>query len=472
MFKKFSGCLLVDVDADEQTSCKDTCHHGPEHVAHLAEIQIADIAVTDDVHQVGNRFHHLHNVCGCRRQTVKTDGHRFHKLRKVGRNDPVKKSRQFGDSGDSGHAVGDVLLHGFLHGIAPDCPFYDADNLFRSMVKTPFFLESTLAACGFRLGPVYVKQGQAVEEQAAFQVGLLAQVKCHLLYFRRERNTQAFLLPFHVNQERDFGYRFRHFAQTVAHDERFPDELQQHIVPEAHYGGHRLVVFLKRRGGQSTQRSCRLRQTDCLDYVGHRDVHVLLPQKGRYTADPPGAVIFRMMPQVMIPSRRVYAGPVTAAEGEPVIRPRNPRAFRLYLREPFQQLVVILHLRHILQCRDMPCPADYGYAPERFLLGRSYHATHPRFTDKVPAGGMFRESFPERGHSFLDGLEDAAAVSALFYVHVPPRFTVSIAGSFCQQVKRITRLFNSFIIRFYRLVAILPFRFEGKGMGKREIEEA
>ena len=50
-----------------------------EHVAHLAEIQIADIAVTDDVHQVGNRFHHLHNVCGCRRQTVKTDGHRFHK---------------------------------------------------------------------------------------------------------------------------------------------------------------------------------------------------------------------------------------------------------------------------------------------------------------------------------------------------------------------------------------------------------
>ena len=174
----------------------------------------------------------------------------------------------------------------------------------------------------------------------------------------------------------------------------------------------------------------------------------------------------------MIPSRRVYAGPVTAAEGEPVIRPRNPRAFRLYLREPFQQLVVILHLRHILQCRDMPCPADYGYAPERFLLGRSYHATHPRFTDKVPAGGMFRESFPERGHSFLDGLEDAAAVSALFYVHVPPRFTVSIAGSFCQQVKRITRLFNSFIIRFYRLVAILPFRFEGKGMGKREIEEA
>lgn len=211
---------------------------------------------------------------------------------------------------------------------------------------------------------------------------------------------------------------------------------------------------------------------EILDYVGHRDVHVLLPQKGRYTADPPGAVIFRMMPQVMIPSRRVYAGPVTAAEGEPVIRPRNPRAFRLYLREPFQQLVVILHLRHILQCRDMPCPADYGYAPERFLLGRSYHATHPRFTDKVPAGGMFREGFPERGHSFLDGLEDAAAVSALFYVHVPPRFTVSIAGSFCQQVKRITRLFNSFIIRFYRLVAILPFRFEGKGMGKREIEEA
>ena len=67
---------------------------------------------------------------------------------------------------------------------------------------------------------------------------------------------------------------------------------------------------------------------------------------------------------------------------------------------------------------------------------------------------------------------NAAAVSALFYVHVPPRFTVSIAGSFCQQVKRITRLFNSFIIRFYRLVAILPFRFEGKGMGKREIEEA
>ena len=85
---------------------------------------------------------------------------------------------------------------------------------------------------------------------------------------------------------------------------------------------------------------------------------------------------------------------------------------------------------------------------------------------------MFREGFPERGHSFLDGLEDAAAVPALFYVHVPPRFTVRIAGSFCQQVKRITRLFNGFIIRFCRLAAILPFRFEGKGMGKREIEEA
>ena len=89
----------------------------------------------------------------------------------------------------------------------------------------------------------------------------------------------------------------------------------------------------------------------------------------------------------------------------------------------------------------MPCPADYGYAFERLLLGRPYHAAHPRFTDKV-------------------------------YVHVPPRFTVRIAGSFCQQVKRITRLFNGFIIRFCRLAVILPFSFEGKGMGKREIEEA
>ena len=120
----------------------------------------------------------------------------------------------------------------------------------------------------------------------------------------------------------------------------------------------------------------------------------------------------------------------------------------------------------------MPCPADYSDAFERPLLGCSYHAAHPGFTDKIPAGGMFREGFPECGHSFLDGLEDTAAIPALFYVRVPPRFTVGIAGSFCQQVKRIARVFNGFIICFNRLAAILLFRFEGKGMGKREIEEA
>ena len=120
----------------------------------------------------------------------------------------------------------------------------------------------------------------------------------------------------------------------------------------------------------------------------------------------------------------------------------------------------------------MPCPADYGYAFERLLLGRPYHAAHPRFTDKVPARDMLREGFPECGHCFLDGLEDAAAVPALFYVHVPPRFTVRITGSFCQQVKRITQVFIGFIIHFCRLAAILPFRFEGKGMDKREIKEA
>ena len=178
-----------------------------------------------------------------------------------------------------------------------------------------------------------------------------------------------------------------------------------------------------------------------------------------------------MMPQVMVPSRSVYTSPVTAAERKPVIRPRDPCAFRLYLREPFQQFVVVLHLWHILQCRDMPCPADDGDAFERFLLCRPYHAAHPRFTDKVPAGGVFREGFSECGHSFFDGLEDAVAVPALFYVHVPPRFTVGIAGSFCQQVKRVTWVFNGFIIRFCRFAAILPFRFKGKGVGKREIEE-
>ena len=120
------------------------------------------------------------------------------------------------------------------------------------MVKAPFFLECTLAACAFRFGPVYVKQGQAVEEQTAFQISFFAQVKCHLLYFCREGDAQSFLQPLHVNQERDFGYRFRHFAQPIAHDERFADELQQHVVPEAHNSGYRLVVFFQRRGGQST----------------------------------------------------------------------------------------------------------------------------------------------------------------------------------------------------------------------------
>ena len=83
--QKITGGLFVDIDTHQYPTRKNTGNHGFEHIANLREVKVTHVSVTDDIHQIGDRFHHFQNICGSSRKTVQLYGHRFHQRRKIGR---------------------------------------------------------------------------------------------------------------------------------------------------------------------------------------------------------------------------------------------------------------------------------------------------------------------------------------------------------------------------------------------------
>src|SRR4051812_34115644 len=101
----------------------------------------------------------------------------------------------------------------------------------------------------------------------------------------------------------------------------------------------------------------------------YRSIHLLLTEQLSHFGHPERAIIFGMLPNMLIPPGRVYACPITAEKAEAAVCPRYPCTFNFNLGQSLKQCIIVFLFGHIGKCRCMPGAADNSNITKHVFLG-------------------------------------------------------------------------------------------------------
>ena len=159
-----------------------------------------------------------------------------------------------------------------------------------------------LAVGTFGRAPRHVEDPEAVEEVAAGQVDLTAQVQVERRLAFLGAEPEAALLAREIRCERGDRDVLGHPAHRAADDQPVANHRQRPIRPEPDHRPDGIGQLLQRRHGPAAHRGQGLGQAGRLDQVGGGHVHVLLPEDPPDAGHPGHRQRLLARPEVLVPA--------------------------------------------------------------------------------------------------------------------------------------------------------------------------
>ena len=157
------------------------------------------------------------------------------------------------------------------------------------------------------LAPLDAEQLQPMQEMAAAEVILVAQIQIELLRQGFWLQAQAALLLLQILLQRHSGHIRRDAAQFLAHDQPRAYELQRRILAHADDRSNGLIDFIQSGGGSFAHGGQRIAETCGFNDVRGGAVDVLLTHQPRDFGDPCDGALRSfsglVFPEKLIPAR-------------------------------------------------------------------------------------------------------------------------------------------------------------------------
>ena len=342
-----------------------------------------------------------------------------------------KTSTSFVSSGQGGGLLGafnGAAAGGFFDGVTPRRGLDKRDFHLGFPAQSPRLAERPLATRRLGLAPSHTQQPQAVQEPAAVEIVVLAQVEIDdfIQGFRREAQAFGFLLEIALERHRRrFG---GHLAELRADDEAFVNEPHRRAAAETKHRLRRVVEFRQPRQRAPSHRGRGFGEPRGLDDARGGAFQILGAQEVRDAGHPAQGEFtgLREGPELFVITGRMHPRPVAAGKGQPVMRPRQPCRGNRRLRQTAQHVGVGLGGGHCSERGSVPSAADDGDPLVPGALRFADRLAHPGFAQEVGGFGGLR--LAQGGDEVDDGAEDFRALVAALELFFPPEFAVSVPG--------------------------------------------
>ena len=396
-------------------------------------VRAPHVAVAPGPGQRAERVHQLGHVGVDRRPGGEAGHQRLQRRRQVGQEAPLDGAGQLGQAGLLTGPLDGVGRGGRLDRGAVRAALHQPDGQLGLPAQPPRLPEGPRRATALdQLTPRHLEERQPVEQVRPGQLRRPAQVELQGPVLQLQ--AQAALGGREVPSERHHRRVVRHRAHRGADHEVVLDQRHGRRAAFAEHGG-RGVGHLGQPGqGTAAQRRQRLGQAGGVDHLRRRRRVAAGPQHARHLAEPAGDDLWSAVAeQVVVPTGCADAGAVAARRGEAAARPRHPGHGHLGLGQSPQRGRVG-GARRRPQRGDVPGPAHDRDPAEPVRDHCGQRSAHRRLPLQLPRPGR-RAGLPDRGHRFLDRLEDVAR--AVLDQVVPPALDVPVAGRGRQLRQRV-----------------------------------